>query len=340
MQDNIKFYKEIKCETWGELQLELQQKKKYLFRGVKNISYKLVPSLLRTCYEKTNQEVLKFEIQELKKFYRCCNQKGLYIPDVKFFSEDYFLDDFEWIKEKICRKLLWDIENWYITDKNMEFIELAQHYDVPTRLLDWTQDSDIALYFACENQSDLSQDKAIWAIDMENFYKVKYYRYVRPEYILNENYGKRKLLGILAESDFPLNFYVPGYYRNQNAFAQIGVLSLWKPNLLAECLESTTCIRELASKSINEIINFLEERLEIYFQKKVKVSSLDELLGQYMERKDINKYIIFYKFIISRNMTKEIQQYLESKGINNKTIYSNNPYYSAVYSKGRDKRYE
>jgi hypothetical protein len=41
---------------------------------------------------------------------------------------------------------------------------LAQHYGLPTRLLDWTENPLVALYFAVEGEGERDKDGCIWAL--------------------------------------------------------------------------------------------------------------------------------------------------------------------------------
>jgi hypothetical protein len=47
--------------------------------------------------------------------------------------------------------------------EDMEWAQIAQHYGLPTRLLDWTESATTALYFACEKT--LSEDGIVFLIN-------------------------------------------------------------------------------------------------------------------------------------------------------------------------------
>lgn len=55
------------------------------------------------------------------------------------------------------------------TTFQIEWLMLCQHYGVPTRLLDWTNDILIALFFACFDKKNRTKDGALFICDQNNY---------------------------------------------------------------------------------------------------------------------------------------------------------------------------
>jgi FRG domain len=49
-----------------------------------------------------------------------------------------------------------------IGESDWDVLIVGQHYRLPTRLLDWTSNPYVALYFATENDGDLRRDGEVW----------------------------------------------------------------------------------------------------------------------------------------------------------------------------------
>lgn len=214
--ENVKY---IDCQNIDELTqniLNLPQNiiVNWIYRGESSVKYSLIPSILRKEVRKklyilinsrASEEVkdgLYIELFDaLKIFYECANRQGLYIPNHSHLQIQHdflpilYTSDF--------------IQNKKINPAYYELIALAQHYNIPTPFLDWTNDFYVAFFFAfrsaiykiygklcSESFSNAVSDKiAIWALDRGNLqskYKDIFLRFITPRYANNPNLAAQK----------------------------------------------------------------------------------------------------------------------------------------------------
>ncbi|MFN3050200.1 MULTISPECIES: FRG domain-containing protein [Pseudomonas] len=145
----------------------------YVFRGQPSDQFKLIPSVCRNgegsfaygsarrTIGKSSLEQVDFELTILRHFVEGCDRSGLVVPG---YTEE--------IKRKLTSQQLHfiSIDNPWPQEEMHQILAVAQHYEVPTRLLDWTDRSFVACYFAAASANfeiqDFSMPKiAVWALD-------------------------------------------------------------------------------------------------------------------------------------------------------------------------------
>lgn len=186
----------------------------FIFRGHAQESYQLVPTALRIesadnfwkvsgnkpVADQWKMEVFQIgaEYSLLRTFYRLADQRGLEVP-ISDRMRLNLAQDFDFMG--LVGPGQQDV--WVPRDMH-EVAGLAQHYGVPTRLLDWTYDIYVALYFAFKGGVGKDGNLAIWALNKEYLSSLK----------MTVNRGS-------------VEFITPHYSGNPNLSAQKGLFTLW-----------------------------------------------------------------------------------------------------------------
>ena len=170
----------------------------FLFRGLANQSYQLLPGIFRT----QTDTVETFEITN-KKYLSWCSEKGI----LQAFIQE--------------ASALLSIPSGNLA----QWAEYAQHYGVPTRFLDWSKNPLVALYFCCRDRN--TEDGAIWLLHAPN-----YSRYISKKMGEQNDLGFKtphmviqELIDGYSHYEFPI-LYTP-YYVDARMSAQSSYFMIW-----------------------------------------------------------------------------------------------------------------
>lgn len=260
----------------------------YIFRGHSKSSYELLPTALRKDKKDElwnligggmpidNQSEWESwqvyaEYMLLQRFYRECDVHGLYIPENDRFRKHTVT------KNSFDISFISDEEKWLPHDLH-GIAGLAQHYGLPTRLLDWSSDYWTSLYFSVigvmkrigEKSFDDKDYMEIWALN------ASFVDFIS-----------------LSTEKLPLTIIRPRYYGNTNLSAQKGLFTFWEID--------KPYIDKKNPLSILSKFKFIDR------------TPLDkQLLKVCPQEKDYNHML--YKIRISYGLAKEIYRYLQISG--------------------------
>ena len=282
----------------------------FIFRGHSTDKYILVPTALRgnlvleniknfgslsdeeqrklAILAETELGQIQQEYKLLEEFFRACDSSGLYVPEIESLRNSFY--------PGIDVEQLFLRSEW-IPEKYWELAALAQHYGVKTRLLDWTHDIYVALYFASSGvyndpKERFNPIKALQARKNGEIYPPKYNMEI---WALNIDVVIAKPMKI------PLRIIQPRYNCNDNLCAQKGMFTFWEsfyPGLLDN-----------------------EGKMKLNHKPETDRRSLDEQLDSYLKSNKAEERIYLYQITIPQDASSDIYTHLEKLGYNASTIF-------------------
>jgi hypothetical protein len=169
-----------------------------------------------------------------------------------------------------------DIKN----KSDWEWLALAQHHGLPTRLLDWTYSPYVALHFATNEINKYNEDGVIWALNYENLKK-----YLPGN--LNEK------LNSVGSNSFTIDM-LKQTYRNITELSKekSDFVVAFEPPSLDDRIVNQYAIFTFMSHS-NAVLNeWLLDKPELYFRIKIPAEMKWEIRDK-LDQVNINERVLF-----------------------------------------------
>jgi hypothetical protein len=166
------------------------------------------------------------------------------------------------------------------SDTVWNWISLAKHYNLPTRLLDFTYSPFIALHFATEKLKWMERDGVVWCV---NYKKVHNYLPDKFKKKLSEEGSDVFTVEMLAESVGSLNEFDE---------LQEKVLLFFEPPSVDERITAQYALFSVISDAKIDISSWLREHEECYFKIIIPASMKWEIRDK-LDQININERLLF-----------------------------------------------
>lgn len=182
-----------------------------IFRGQADSSWKLTPSLFRLNSERIFSKFLSFEKKLINTFEYYCDTSEISIPGDSLQRRMKRVEDYH--------RSFSDTNGFKFDENDFELLAFAQHYGVPTRLLDWSYQPLVALYFAAidalrlvdQKKEDIKvlQNKkfSIWVVSSELIYNCENLKLLEVPASHNNHLSRQAgCFTVVKEFEAPINY--------------------------------------------------------------------------------------------------------------------------------------
>ena len=280
----------------------------FIFRGHSTDRYELLPSALRGFLSLDNLKASKsvpehdkelysylstteltqiqVELKILQDFFNVCDKNGLYVPHIESLRNSFYpgVD---------AETLL--LGNKWIPQEYWELAALAQHHGIKTRLLDWSHDLYVALYFATTGVYYDPKER----VDPQKCFMAFSKGEKNPPTHNMEIWALDINIVMVNPAKIPLHIIQPRYHNNDNLCAQRGIFTFWE--------------------SIYP--GFPQGDVKNYIKQTTDRRTLDERLDHYFKENDSPPKPYLYRVTIPQDAAYSIYSHIEKMGYNASTMF-------------------
>lgn len=193
-----------------------------------------------------------------------------------------------------------------------EWMALAQHHGLPTRLLDWTKSPYVALHFATSKAELMDKDSAVWVIDPYR-YSMEHQSFREYNDWLAATYGQRcwgvfnmaQLEGFYTWKTGKSKFSAPS---DADAL-ELPFIFIEPPSLSRRVVNQWGCFSLI--RTGEDIDHTLDEMRPSY----------QELINKNVSRSEGRHSHVYRKIIIPASLKSEVRDKLDAIGFTERTLF-------------------